>query len=132
VGERIYFVSDHQGIGNLYSCLPTGEDLRRHTHHTDYYVRHLASDGTRIVYHAGADLFVFDPATNQSEKIAIEFYSSRAQRKRKFVEADKYLQGYDLHPEGHSVALTVRGRPFTMGNIEHSTGPGSNNLRINK
>jgi tricorn protease len=120
VGERIYFVSDHQGIGNLYSCLPTGEDLRRHTHHTEYYVRHLATDGTRIVYHAGADLFVFDPATNRSEKIAVEFYSSRAQRKRKFVEADKYLQGYDLHPEGHSIALTVRGRPFTMG---HWDGP---------
>ncbi|HEX9373128.1 MAG TPA: PDZ domain-containing protein, partial [Roseiflexaceae bacterium] len=101
-----------------YSCQPTGEDLRRHTHHADYYVRHPSTDGARIVYHAGADLYLFDPATNRSEKIAVEFYSSRTQRKRKFVEAARYLQGFRLHPEGHSVALTARGRPFTMGTWE--------------
>jgi tricorn protease len=118
VADRVYFVSDHQGVGNLYSCRPTGEDLRRHTHHAEYYVRHPATDGRRIVYHAGADLFLFDPATGRAEKIDVEFHSSRAQRKRKFVDASKYVQGYNLHPHGRAVALTVRGRPFTLGNWE--------------
>ena len=45
IGERIYFLSDHEGIGNLYSCLPTGEDLQRQTTHTDYYARFPYSDG---------------------------------------------------------------------------------------
>ncbi|MEP7188637.1 MAG: peptidase, partial [Roseiflexaceae bacterium] len=116
VGERIYFIADYQGVGNLYSCRPTGEDLRRHTHHSEYYVRHISTDGARIVYHAGADLFVFDPATNASTQVAVEFYSPRTQRNRKFVDADAYVQSFNLHPHGHSVALTVRGRPFTIGN----------------
>ncbi len=118
VGERIYFVSDHEGIGNLYSCLPTGEDLRRHTRHTDYYVRHPATDGRRIVYHAGADLYVFDPATDETRQIDVEFHSPRVQRNRKFVDAEEYLQWYDIHPEGHSVVVTSRGKPFTMANWE--------------
>jgi tricorn protease len=118
VGERIYFVSDHEGIGNLYSCAPTGENLRRHTHHAAYYVRHPATDGRRIVYHAGADLYLFDPAAGTTHQIDVEMHSPQAQRKRKFVEGNRYLQGYSPHPEGHSVAVTTRGRVFAMGNWE--------------
>ncbi len=118
VGERIYFVSDHEGVGNLYSCLPTGEDIRRHTHHVEYYVRNPATDGRRIVYHAGADLYVFDPATDETRQIDVEFHSPQVQRNRKFVDADDYLQGYDIHPNGYSVAVTSRGKPFTMANWE--------------
>jgi tricorn protease len=121
VGEepgRVYFVSDHEGVGNLYSCLPSGEDLQRHTHHDEYYVRHPATDGKRIVYSAGADLFLYDPATDETLSIPIEFHSPRVQRNRKFVDAGEYLQGYDIHPEGHSVALISRGKPFTMANWE--------------
>ncbi|MFD0382883.1 hypothetical protein ACFQ2B_12335 [Streptomyces stramineus] len=29
VGDRIAFLSDHEGVGNLYSCLPDSSDLRR-------------------------------------------------------------------------------------------------------
>lgn len=118
VGGRIFFVSDHEGIGNLYSCLPMGEDLRRHTHHTEYYVRHPANDGHRIVYGAGADLFVYESETDSTQRIPVEFHSPRVQRNRKFVDAGRYLQDYYLHPEGHSVALISRGKPFMMANWE--------------
>jgi tricorn protease len=118
VGGRIYFVSDHEGIGNLYSCLPTGEDLRRHTSHTDYYVRRPATDGRRIVYHAGADLYVYDPEADEAELVQVEFHSPQVQRKRRFVDSGRFLESYALHPEGHSVALTVRGHAFSMAHWE--------------
>ena len=116
VGERIYFTSDHEGIANLYSCTPSGDDLTRHTHHDDYYVRHPDADGERIVYHAGADLFVYDPQSETSERIEITYPSPRTQRNRKFVEAKTYLENVTLHPKGHKLAINARGKAFSMGN----------------
>jgi len=117
IGDRIYFLSDHEGYGNIYSCTIEGTDLLRHTDHEDCYARNASSDGRRIVYHAGGDLYLLDPATNSYGMIPVEYHSPRAQRNRKFVTATDYLQSYSLHPEGHSVALVVRGKPVTMGNF---------------
>ncbi len=44
--------------------------------------------------------------------------SLRTQRNRKFVYAGSNLDSYALHPKGYAVALTTRGKAFTMGNWE--------------
>lgn len=116
--NRIYFASDHEGIGNLYSCTVEGQDLTRHTHHDGFYVRNQSTDGKRIVYQAGADLYLFDPSLNQSEKISIDYHGPRAQRQRKFVAARQYLEHYALHPKGQHLSLISRGKNFVFSNWE--------------
>ena len=117
---RIYFISDHEGTGNLYSCLPSGADLRRHTHHEAFYARNASSDGKRIVYHAGADLYLFDPLSGQHEQIEVAYHSPRVQRNRKFVHAAGYLEDWSLNTRGQATALTARGKLFTFSNWEGS------------
>jgi tricorn protease len=118
VGDRVFFVSDHEGVGNLYSCSPDGQDLQRHSDHNDFYARFPSSDGSCVVYHAGADIYRLDPGAESATRVEIDMRSPQTQRQRKFVSASKYLQDYALHPDGHSLAVISRGRPYTMGNWE--------------
>ena len=119
IGDRIYHLSDFEGVANLYSTRPDGSDLRRHTEHQDFYARHAASDGQRIVYQCGAEVWLFDPASNggkgSTKRIEIETPSHRTQAARKFVPAADHLGGLHVHPQGHSVALDTRGQLVTMG-----------------
>ena len=119
IGARIYFISDHEGIGNIYSCTTDGVDLRRHTDHADFYARNAAADGRRIVYQARAELFLLDPSSAKgAQKIDIDYRSPRTQRNRKFIDAARYLESYAPHPHEESLAVTSRGKIAVLGNWE--------------
>lgn len=118
IGDRIYFLSDFEGYGNLYSCTPDGQELRRHTDHVGFYVRFPSTDGKTIVYTAGGDLYRFDVASDTNTKIDVDYASPRTAMKRKFVDADMYLDDFSLHPRGHSLVINTRGKIFNFGNWE--------------
>jgi tricorn protease len=125
--KRVYFLSDHDGFGNIYSCNLDGGDLTQHTTHNDYYVRFPSTDGKRISYTSGGALYVFDAATNTSKKVDAKAAPTTIQSVRKFVSAAEYLEHIAPHPQGHSVAVIARGQPITMANwegavIQHGRG----------
>ena len=114
VGERIFFLSNHEGVGNIYSVRPDGSELRRHTHETEYFVRFPSTDGTSIVFTAGAAVYVLDPASDQLTRVEIDAPSSSPQIARRFVEVADGLESFAPSPDGTALALVSRGRPITM------------------
>ncbi len=115
IGSRIYFISDHEGYGNLYSITPSGAELQRHTDHDTYYVRNAKTDGRLVVYHAGADLFVFDPQFGESTRIAISYHSQHTQREPLYAEPTKFLSEVSINDTGTQLAVVTRGKIFSMG-----------------
>ncbi len=118
IGTRIYFISDHEGIGNIYSCTADGKKLKRHTSHTDFYVRNAKTDGRTIVYHAGGDIYRYNIDSHECKKVVIQYRSPMVQVGRKFVDASRYLEDYAIHPKGSAVSITCRGKVFSMPNWE--------------
>ena len=115
IGERAWFIADHDGIANIHSCALDGSDLRRHTDHQDFYARFAHSDGDTIVYAVGGDIWRLDPHRGDAPtRIDLRVGSPRTQRARRFVDPSRWLQQYAVHPRGTHVALRLRGRPFTL------------------
>ncbi len=119
IGGRIYFLCDETGYGNVWSCDVDGGDLRQHTDHRGFYARGLHSDGERLVYSVGGtELWVFEPASDTGRQIEVRKTSPRTQLNRKYVSAGEYLGDAMLHPKGHSLVVTARGKLFDFGNWE--------------
>ncbi len=116
IGARIYFLSDHEGISNIYSCRKDGTDLKRHSKFKEYYCRNAQTDGKSIVFHAGGDLYVLDVVADKISKIDVDYRSQRTQRQRKFVSGSRTFESYNLGPKGDQLQVTVRGQVFTLKN----------------
>ena len=124
IDGRIWFLGDGDGVGNLYSCRPDGSDLRRHTDHDDFYARHAQTDGRRIVYQCGADLWLFDPASDSDREVEIRVPAHRTQAARKFVPAAEHLGAFHVHPaRPQRWRSMARGKLFAMAALGRRGAP---------
>ncbi|MEY9991989.1 tricorn protease [Streptomyces sp. V4I8] len=122
VGGRIAFLSDHEGVGNLYSCAYDGSGLRRHTDHDAFYARHASSDGTRVVYQCAGDLWIVDDLAAGSEprRLDVRMSGPAAGRRRYQVPAAQHIDGISVDETGRASAVVVRGSLYWL---THRDGP---------
>ncbi|MGW6918759.1 S41 family peptidase [Kitasatospora sp. NPDC054939] len=121
-GGRIAFLSDHEGTGQLYSSLPDGTDLRRHSTAPDgFYARGAATDGTRVVWHSAGDLWLLDDLDGaEPRRLDIRLAGPRAGRRPRPVAAAHWLDGAAPDRTGRAGAVVVRG---SVHWLTHREGP---------
>lgn len=122
VDGRIAFLSDHEGVGNLYSCLPDGSDLRRHTDHDAFYARHASSDGSRVVYQCAGDVWLVDDLSADSapRRLDVRLGGPRAGRRIYQVPAAQHVDSLSVDTTGRASAVVVRGSLYWL---THRDGP---------
>ncbi|MFJ3672236.1 S41 family peptidase [Streptomyces sp. NPDC090106] len=122
VAGRIAFLSDHEGVGNLYSCAHDGSDLRRHTDHDAFYARHASGDGTRVVYQCAGDLWLVDDLSpsGRPRRLDVRLSGPRAGRRTYQVPAAQHVDGVSVDETGRASAVVVRGSLYWL---THRDGP---------
>lgn len=122
VSGRIAFLSDHEGVGNLYSCLPDGSDLRRHTDHDAFYARCATSDGDRVVYQCAGDVWLVDDLSPASRprRLDVRLGGPRTGRRVYQVPAALNLDALSVDTTGRASAVVVRGSLYWL---THRDGP---------
>jgi len=112
---RVYFLSDRDGVMNVYSMDPDGHDLKEHTHQHEFDVGSASISDGRIVYQCGADLWMLDLKSGQDSVIPITLVSDFDQLRDHWVTKPlEYLTGAHIAPDGSAAVFTARGEVFTL------------------
>ena len=109
VGPRVVFLSDHEGTGALYSALPDGTDLRRHTDLGQYYARHATTDGQRVVYQQAGEIWLLESLDAQPVRLDIRLSGVRSGRASYPVSAKSHVGSFTLDATGRVLGVEVRG-----------------------
>ncbi|WP_281154735.1 S41 family peptidase [Streptomyces sp. HYC2] len=121
VGERIAFLSDHEGTGALYSSLADGSDLRRHTQLDGFYARHAATDGTRVVYSSAGELWLLDDLDGADpRRIDVRLGGPRVDLQPYPVNASHWFGSAAPDHTARGSAVAVRGAVHW---VTHRSGP---------
>lgn len=115
IGDDVYFVSDRDGVLNLYRFDTGTKETEQVTSEKTWDVRWPASDSAgRIVYELNGELSVYDAATGKSRSVSIEVPSDGVARRPRRVSADGNIEDYALSPHGRRAVFSARGDIFTV------------------
>lgn len=110
LGDRFYFVSDHEGIGNLYSVNIEGNDLNRQTDMKDFYVRNANTDGKRIVFQSGGEIYLY--SEGKVTKLDVKVPTSGKQKQAFFDEGKSFNAFSPFSPD--RIVVMNRGRGYLL------------------
>jgi len=112
--DRLYFITDLDGTGNIYSVDLAGKDLKQHTRFKDFFARNLKSDGKKAVFHKGGKVYIYDPAKDKCNELKLDLPVTGMFAERRFVEPPAFLEEFAISYDGTSTGFIVRGKPYTM------------------
>ena len=129
-GDRLFFVSEKAGTANLVEHkFKTGKEMAV-TNYTTYDVQSPASDGKRIIFRMGLDLYVWDPAKPEVQKVSLKVASDMIHARAHTLAGS--MGRFSLGPSGTRVLVEDRGQIFSApsesGDIRPvASWPGSRN-----
>jgi tricorn protease len=110
---RVYFISDRDGVMNLWSMRPDASEIRQHTRHAGFDIQTAALQGGRVVYARAGDLHLHDLASGADNVLDVTLSSDFDQQREKWVKRPlDFLTSAQLSPTGDRLALTARGQVF--------------------
>ena len=122
VGDRLAFLSDHEGTGNVYSCRLDGSGLLRHTDHDGGVRRQASTDGTRVIYQCRGELWLLDDLTPDStpRPLSVSLGSASSALAPRLMSAADHLGALSCDYTGLASVIEVRG---TVHWLTHRDGP---------
>jgi len=114
--DVVDFISDRDGVANVWSFNVSSKKLTQLTHFSDFDVKTLdaASDGSAIVYEQAGDIHLMDPKSGHDQKVSITAAGDFPWMMAQWRDVTGNMTNIALSPTGKRVAVEARGELFTI------------------
>ena len=129
VGDTVYFISDRDGVANVWSYDTGSKKLAEATHFRDFDVKTLDSGAGAVVFEQAGVVHELDPKSGREHVVNIEAAGDFPWMMPRWEDVTSRLANMALSPTGKRVVVEARGEIFTIPaekgdvrNLTHSSG----------
>ncbi|MCS6916497.1 MAG: PDZ domain-containing protein [Chitinophagales bacterium] len=112
--NKIFYLSDRDRTMNLFVYDVTSGTTRKVTQYTDYDIKFPSLGDGKIVFEKGGYLFVMDCDNEQVRPIPVQISDDIIWARNELIDASKFIESWDLSPDGNRLAFVARGDVFTV------------------
>jgi tricorn protease len=114
IGNTIYFLSDRNGMVNLFSYRTDTKQVVQITRHEDFDVMNASAGADAVVYEQAGYVHLLDTKTGQSRKLNIEVNGDLPWARPQFKKVVSMIRNSALSPTGVRAAFEARGEIFSV------------------
>ncbi|MEO7217369.1 MAG: PDZ domain-containing protein [Gemmatimonadaceae bacterium] len=132
--DMVYFLSDRDGVSNVWSYNTKSKQVKQVTDFSDFDVKTLDSDADAMVFEQGGYVHELDPQTGREHVVNINVVGDFPWMMPEWKDVSKNITSLALSPTGKRAAIEARGEIFTVPaekgdvrNITRSSGSAERN-----
>jgi tricorn protease len=120
VDDTVYFLSDRDWVSNIWSYSVKRKKLKQITEFKNADIKQLATNGKQLVFEQNGDLFTFDLASEELQKLSIVVTGDFPWAETQWQDVGEKADSASLSPTGKRAIMASRGEIFTVP-IEHGS-----------
>ncbi|HEV2444844.1 MAG TPA: PDZ domain-containing protein, partial [Candidatus Sulfopaludibacter sp.] len=128
-GNTVYFISDRDGMANIWSYDTRSKKLAQATRFTDFDVKSLDSGAGVVVFEQAGYIHELDPKSGKEHVVNITATGDFPWMMPRWDDVTSRMTNLSLSPTGKRLAVEARGEIFTIPaekgdvrNLSHSSG----------
>jgi len=129
IGKSVYFLSDRDGVVNLYANEAGAPQVTQLTHYTDFDIMDASAGPDAIAYEQAGYIHLLDLATGRSDQLNIVVSGDFPWAQPQMKKVASLISDASLSPTGVRAAFEARGDIYTVSaadgsyrNLTHSSG----------
>ncbi len=114
LGNVVYFISDRDGVANVWSWDTGTKALKQHTKFTDFDVKAIDAGGGTIVLEQAGMIHTLDPQSATARAVSITAAGDFPWMMPQWKDVGNRMANLSLSPTGRRAAVEARGEIFTI------------------